>query len=130
MKKIFTKLDIFIWIILLLLGLALSFFILGQPLSSEVTASDLELWVIEDNQVIGRYPLDQDTLVEVGEGAHNKFQIKGGRVSMVEADCGDQTCVKMGEISKINETIVCLPHKLVLKISSKEKEGEVDIIAK
>ena len=47
---------------------------------------------------------------------------------MKEADCPDQICVRHKAISKSGESIVCLPHKVVVEISS-EEEQDVDIVA-
>ena len=35
---------------------------------------------------------------------------------MTDADCPDKLCVKTGRISKTGETIVCLPHRVVVEI--------------
>ena len=37
---------------------------------------------------------------------------------MIEADCPDQTCVKKHSIKYEGETIVCLPHKVVISIDN------------
>ncbi|MGI6280040.1 MAG: NusG domain II-containing protein [Acutalibacteraceae bacterium] len=47
----------------------------------------------------------------------NIISIKDGRVSVKSADCPDKICVKHRAISKNGETIVCLPHKLVVEVS-------------
>lgn len=51
---------------------------------------------------------------------------------MKEADCPDKYCVKQGEINKIRQNIVCLPHKIVVEIISADssKQNEADAIAK
>jgi len=35
---------------------------------------------------------------------------------VTDADCPDRLCVKQRAISKQGETIVCLPHRLIVKI--------------
>ena len=45
---------------------------------------------------------------------------------MLEADCPDQYCVEHAAIDKVNETIVCLPHKVVLEITEGEAARDVD----
>ena len=42
----------------------------------------------------------------------------------MDSDCKDRQCI--GEIQKSGEMIVCLPHKLIVKI---EGSGEVDGVA-
>ena len=55
------------------------------------------------------------------------MQIKDGKVTMKEADCRDQICADHKAIEKSGETIVCLPHKVVIEIKSENgKEQELD----
>ncbi len=44
---------------------------------------------------------------------------------MKEADCPDKVCVGMRRISKSGETIVCLPHKLVIAIVNADPDSSV-----
>lgn len=65
-------------------------------------------------------PLYQDiekTITGEGSGS-NTFYIKNGSVTMTHATCGDKTCINTGSISKAGESIVCLPHRLVLYITA------------
>ena len=61
--------------------------------------------------------LDADTEISI-EGTHGRtvLEIKNGKVRMKEADCGNQTCIKQGWISK--GTIVCLPNQIVIIVGS------------
>ena len=76
-----------------------------------------EAVIYVDSEEYARLPLDEDTelVVETEEGT-NKIVVKDGVADCVEADCRDGLCVNQKEISKRNETIVCLPHKVVVKI--------------
>ncbi len=47
---------------------------------------------------------------------------------MISADCPDQICVNHGAVSKENESITCLPHKLIVEIHGGEKT-DVDVVA-
>ncbi|MCI8363453.1 MAG: NusG domain II-containing protein [Eubacterium sp.] len=53
----------------------------------------------------------------------NTIMIQNGTVSMAAADCPDRVCVSMRRISRSGETIVCLPHKLVLEIKNSGNEA-------
>lgn len=46
----------------------------------------------------------------------NKIIVKDGFVSVEEADCPDKVCVKHKAISAEGETIICLPHRMVIEI--------------
>lgn len=50
------------------------------------------------------------------QGGNNIIVVKAGVVYMSDADCPDKLCVHMGKISKTGETIVCLPHRVVVEI--------------
>lgn len=56
----------------------------------------------------------QKTLI--GQYGENTVKIKDGEVWISDADCKDKICVGHKKISNVGETIVCLPHKLVLEI--------------
>lgn len=58
----------------------------------------------------------------------NIIHISKGKVNMVDADCHDRVCVKSGTIEKVGETIVCLPHKVVVEIKG-EGKAETDDLA-
>lgn len=67
------------------------------------------------------FSLTEDRIftVETGLGT-NVIEIKDGKVSVSDADCPDKLCAKQGAISKAGESIVCLPHKLVVRITGDE----------
>lgn len=72
-----------------------------------------------DGRLYGEFPLYEDTVVDIDEPlGHNTIVISGGQVCISEADCPDRYCVKHSAVSKIGETIICLPHKLVVEIKS------------
>lgn len=73
--------------------------------------------VTVDGRETGRYALAQDRRITVGDGAsYNVLDISHGEAAVVEANCGDHTCVRTGAVSRQGETIVCLPHRLTVRI--------------
>lgn len=75
--------------------------------------------------------LNTDTKLNIGHnnGDYNSIEIKDGVVAMMDANCPDKLCVKHAKIHYNGETIVCLPHKIVLQIINGEDNG-IDMIAK
>lgn len=83
------------------------------------TQKNGEYAVVEiDGTETARYPLDTDIRVDIEtEGGHvNTLVIEGGKASVVSADCPDKLCVKQRSVSRTGETIICLPHRLVIRI--------------
>ena len=69
---------------------------------------------------------DQTYKIPVNNG-RNIMQIKDGKVTMKQANCPDQICTDHKPIEKSGETIVCLPHKVVIEIKAENtKEQELD----
>lgn len=85
--------------------------------------------VYQDGREISRYPLTVDETITIpyGEQEYNLLMISGGAASVSDADCPDRLCVSQREIFQKGESIICLPHKLVITIDS-DKEGELDVV--
>ena len=67
--------------------------------------------------VIMEQSLKEDCQIPIQtQQGYNLFQIENGAATIVEADCMDQICVKHAAINKKGESIVCLPHTLVIEI--------------
>ena len=78
-----------------------------------------------DGEEVARYPLDTPTEVPLqGTGGWNLLVIEDGCAYIREADCPDKVCVRTGKIRYAGETIVCLPHRLMIRIAG--GEGGVD----
>lgn len=59
----------------------------------------------------------------------NTVLIKDGKVSMKYANCKDKICVNHNKISKNNESIICLPNKIIVTVEG-DKKSDVDEVAK
>ena len=70
---------------------------------------------------------DGDYAILNDNGDFNTINITQGVVRMKEANCPDKLCIHQGKISKNGETIVCLPHGLIVEIKS-EDNPELDIV--
>lgn len=55
----------------------------------------------------------------------NTILIENGQIRIIDADCPDQTCVKMGVLRSSALPIVCLPHHLVIRFAD-NSEGQLD----
>lgn len=86
-----------------------------------------------NQKLYGTYDLNKNQTITIqNDSGINAIQIQNKKVWMEEADCPDGYCKEQGHISKNKQTIVCLPHKLVVEISDDSEKSEsdsVDIIA-
>ncbi len=70
-----------------------------------------------DGENFGVYQLDKDQTIEVkSDFGVNIVEIKDGRVRVTEADCPDKYCVSHVPVENHGETVVCLPHKMIVEV--------------
>lgn len=50
------------------------------------------------------------------ENGTNTVSVGGGSIWVSSADCSNQTCVRAGKISLAGQTVICAPHKLVIRV--------------
>lgn len=84
-----------------------------------------------DGKVYGTYILNEEQLIEIENKngkITNRLIIENKTARMQNADCPDQLCVHQKAISKENETIVCLPNKVVVEVIQAEEQAEFDAI--
>ena len=77
-----------------------------------------------DGELYGRYEFSDkektvDVITEFGE---NKIKIDNKAVWVEDASCPDKLDVKMGKIEKAGQMIVCLPNRLMIKISGNNEK--------
>lgn len=97
-----------------ILVIALVLFLIMHLTRSE-TGNQIQITV--DGTVYGTYSLAKDQVIEVEENDfYNRIRIQDGEVYMEEANCPDGYCEEQGKISGRTQTIVCLPHKLVVEV--------------
>ena len=103
---------------------------MGRPIGSHVV-------VFVDGVEKARYALSEEREIDlktentqenVTENGTNLLQIRDGKAKMTGADCPDQLCVNQRAINKVGETIVCLPHRIVIEVEGAEK-SDLDAIA-
>ena len=77
------------------------------------------------------YPLAEDREVVITTGDHgehrNVLVIRDGKAYISQADCPDEICVKTRAAAYVGETIVCLPHKLVIEITAAGADPDLDV---
>ena len=121
MFKIIKKADIVLFCILLIAGTGLS------VLSFTSASAGEKVEITVDGSLYGTYSLSENQVIEVAqEDALNKITIKDGYVQMSYSTCKNQVCTNHGKINKTNESIVCLPNRVMIKITGGEEDFEAD----
>lgn len=112
------KADIFLAVILMVVGIASSVFLVYGGAAGETVKITL------NGSTYGTYDLNKDKIIEVtGKDYFDKVEIKDGKVFVKDANCPDKLCIKQGAIDKTSQSIVCLPNKMVIELIGPDSGG-------
>lgn len=106
------KVNDIILIAALIIALVMGFIFLSPKIKGNVAV------ITVDGEEVARYSLTKDFETDIVSSGVNHIIIKGSKISVSSANCKNQVCVNKGEISKVGEAIVCLPHSLIIEIVS------------
>jgi hypothetical protein len=116
---------LFIAVLLLIVVLAGAAFFFLRGEGDSVTVS-------VDGKHYGTYPLHADLTLSIRTGEEgdqeNLLVIRDGHAYVESATCPDGICAAHKPISREGESIVCLPHRVVITVHTTDGE-EPDIIA-
>ena len=123
-EKLFRKNDLILLIAVLLVAAISALCFFGSREDGDVAV------VLVNGEEYGRYSLgsDLELPIDTAESGRNLLVIKDGSAQVIDANCPDRICVSHREISSVGETIVCLPHKLVVRIEAENKGDTPDIV--
>ena len=116
------KWDCFIIIILVIISLMP----LGLIIPSNTYGEPRKVIISVDGTEYKTFELKEETdeKIRIEEnGGVNEIYVKGEKVYMHDTNCKDRICIRQGKISKIGESIVCLPNGVFIEIKG-EKESE------
>ena len=102
---------------------------MGMTLFQGANTHDAEAVVLIDGVEYGSFPLDTDVVerIELPDGSYNVLEITDGKADVTAASCPDGICVNHRAVSRQNQSITCLPNKLVVEIRNGEA-SDVDAI--
>lgn len=73
--------------------------------------------VVQEGVTTELYPLSEnlEVVIETPYG-NNTLCIQDGAAFIMQADCPDKLCMKQKKISQNGESLICLPHRLVIQV--------------
>lgn len=111
-----------ILIVVVLAVLLLAFFAM-QLFGEKGTA----VKVTVDGKLYGEYSLSENISVDIYTGdndsGHNRLVIKDGKAFVESANCPDGICASHKPISVSGESIVCLPHRVVISVFAEDEDA-------
>ena len=87
--------------------------------NSRINSPHAEIYVDGSLYKICDLSTDEKFTVETQHG-FNSISVLDGAISFCDADCPDRVCIRTGAISGGAVPIICLPHRLEIRIVSGE----------
>lgn len=88
--------------------------------------------VTVDGELYGVYSLSQDRTEDISTGEDgrqlNRLVIREGKAFIQTATCPDGICAAHRAIFRNGESIVCLPHGVVVTVTTAQTQGEPDVV--
>lgn len=88
--------------------------------------------VTVDGKLYGTYALSQDICEDIAtdsrEGS-NRLIIQNGKAYIETASCPDGICVSHAPIFRNGESIICLPNRVVVTVTTAHSTEDPDIVA-
>ena len=89
--------------------------------------------VTVDGKAYGTYLLSQDRVEDIRTGEDgeqlNRLVIRGGKVFVETATCPDGFCAHHRAIFRDGESIICLPHRVVITVVAEKTVDAPDVVA-
>ena len=118
LKDVFKKGDI---ILVLVLAVAV---ILTAVFATRTEDSFVEIYV--DGVLAFQLDLSKDTTLDLNTTSYKIdliVTVKSGKAYVTHSDCPDKLCVESSGVSSVGGLIVCLPNKVVVKVTPKEVDA-------
>ena len=107
---------------LILLGAFIAVFFLHGKQDGSIAV------IYQDGNLLKRVDLTEVTepyeFTVESENGTNVIRVEKNRISVTDADCPDKICVNTGAIPDNGSVIVCLPHRLEIRL----EETEIDAV--
>jgi hypothetical protein len=73
--------------------------------------------IYQENTKLEELNLEIDGITSILNGKM-KIEVKSGKIRILDSDCPQKVCVKMGWIDNSGQTIVCMPNHVLIEIRS------------
>lgn len=117
------------WILLLAAAALLLGLISRWVLTADARGTVAE--IVQDGVVLYEIDLSKVTreesfVIAWPEGGSNTVCVQPGRICVSHANCPDRICIRQGWLSRQAAPIVCLPHRLVIRLRG---AGDADALS-
>ena len=115
-------------VIFLFLVVSLGLWLLLFPVPGKEEGRVIEIY--SDNQLYRSIALPtKEEWIDI-PGKPVRLELQNNQIRFYETACPDKTCIRTGFISRTGQTAICLPNRIVVRITGSEADGsQIDGIA-
>lgn len=114
---IFTKKDLLVIAVFLLCAAALCALLYSGALLPRGST----VCVYRDGVLVDTLSLSGNRVLTLSDGIELDIAVSEGSVRVIRSACGGQDCVRSGRISRVGQSILCAPQRVLVRIA-----GETD----
>ncbi|HZJ83721.1 MAG TPA: NusG domain II-containing protein [Clostridia bacterium] len=110
--------DVLVYVFIVL-AIGLSFLglkTMGTPGNTTLLIIELDGSPLESIE-LGSDESHREIKIDTGDGGYNTILISEGEAEMLDANCPDRLCVHSPRIKVSGQSIVCIPHRVVIRIT-------------
>ena len=111
------------WIAGIIIVLSCSFWI---PMKLKGAQQGEMVTVMQNGKIKATYSLTSEQSIRL---ADVEICIHDGGVFVVHSNCPHQICVKSGRISRAGQTLVCVPNKVLVEITGRSAETQLNAVS-
>lgn len=123
-RKLFAGFDTIIIIAIIIVSVLVVFLLFKD-------SNNLKAVIKYNGNVIETYSLSEvkgETFINVDGDCKLQVKLTSDGVQVVESDCKDKLCVNMGKITRVGESIVCLPAKVSISLEDNTTKSSIDSV--
>lgn len=124
-RKLWNPFDFIVVAAILLSALAIYYSFLSRTVPVDQVVAE----IIMNGEIVKTVGLDQDMVFSVPEHPAVEFVIRDGWIAFQDSDCPDRICVHTGFIKEAGQTAVCLPNRIILKMTAPGRNDVPDTVA-
>lgn len=117
MKKLLTKADKLLFLLLIVIAAAGIIFLSGAGTAGETAIVRL------DGKIVRQVSLSVDQTFRVGDVV---LEVKDGAIAFIESDCPGKECIHSGWQHRPGSSAACLPNHISVTVTG---QSEVDTVA-
>ncbi|MGB9594978.1 MAG: NusG domain II-containing protein [Candidatus Poribacteria bacterium] len=115
-----TKLDLILIILVLIFATFSAIWISADQFSQTLRSKSAVIY--QENIKLKEADLSKDGIISILDGKMH-IEVNKGKIRVLDSDCPNHNCMKMGWIKSKGQTIVCVPNRVLIEIKSGEPQS-------